>query len=733
MSKTDITVGALVSKVASNELRLPEMQRGYIWRDSQVRDLLDSLYRGYPTGTILVWETASAPQRDMAVGGNSSAFKTHQLLLDGQQRLTSLSAVFMGLPIDRRTGANKKVEILFNLDHPDDSTADVAEEEQNGKEADEDDEKEDEGSNIQKVIRRQTFVVATKALSNDPRWVNVTDVLANHKTDVQILKPLVQSLDDPNFARYANRLQQLRKIRDYQYVMIVLERELSYEEVAVIFVRVNSLGTRLRGSDLALALITSRWEGSLRELEEFRQHCEDKGHFSFELGLLVRALVVFATGQSRFKSVSTISIERLKSAWAETKRAMEFSFDFLKANAGIDSEALLSSPLFVITIAFWVSFKKYKLTSHDERTLLHWLYVANAHGHYSGSTETVLDADLTRIKNGEDVEGLLQALKRDYGRLEFTAADLAGRNQRSPLFPMAFLALRARGAKDWRTKLAPSLTTIGSRNSIEFHHIFPKTRLTKANYKRDEINDMANLAFIGAATNKWIGSHLPETYLAEVLANQGKDLAEQGVQALTSHCIPLEPELWKLDNFGKFLEHRRNDLANAINEFISPPSQAIDVAKLIAGGEAEDVEFKSSARWDYHEAKYNKTLESVVVKTIASLLNAKGGFLLIGVDDKGQVLGLAPDYATLSGHPNADGYQQFLVNLITSTLGKDVIAYLSIAIKPVDDKEVGVVKVMESSKPIYVEKGRFYCRAGTTTQELGTEEAIEYIKVRWPS
>jgi hypothetical protein len=731
MAKIDTTVGALVSKVVNNELRLPEMQRGYIWKDSQVRDLLDSLYREYPTGTILVWETDEAPQKDMAVVNKSSAFKTHQLLLDGQQRLTSLSAIFTGAPVERRTGTSKRVEILFNLDHPTDGTTEVAEEEENGRESDEEEEKEDEGSNIQKIIRKQTFVVATKALSNDPHWVNVTDVLANRKTDAQILKPLIESLDDPNFAKYSSRLQKLRRIRDYQYVMVVLEKELSYEEVAVIFVRVNSLGTRLRGSDLALALITSRWEGSLRELEEFREDCEESGHFSFEMGLLVRALVVFATGQSKFKSVGAISIERLKSAWADTKQAMEFSFDFLKANAGIESEILLSSPLFVITIAYFAFFKKYQLSSHDERALLRWLYVANARGHYSGSTETVLDADLTRIKSGEGAEGLLQGLKRDYGRLEFTAADLVGRNQRSPLFPTAFLALRARGAKDWRTKLVIALTHIGSKNSIEFHHIFPRARLLKANYKRGEINDVANLAFIGAATNKWIGSQPPETYLTQILTSQGKDLVEQGQQALTSHCIPIEADLWKLENFSKFLEHRRNELANAINEFISPPSQAIDVAKLIRGGEAEDVEFKSSARWDYHEKKHNKVLEAVIVKTIAGLLNAKGGFLIIGVDDKGEVLGLEPDYTTLLKRPDADGYQQFLVNLIGSALGKDVSVYISIAIKPIDGKEVCVVKVSESSKPIYVDEARFYCRTANTTQELGTKEAIEYIRARW--
>src|SRR5436853_3616145 len=97
MPKTDISVRELVDMIDRGELRLPEMQRRYVWPSTRVRDLLDSLYRGYPSGTILVWETdREMPSRDLAVAQVSSPFAGHKLLLDGQQRLTSLSAVLRG-------------------------------------------------------------------------------------------------------------------------------------------------------------------------------------------------------------------------------------------------------------------------------------------------------------------------------------------------------------------------------------------------------------------------------------------------------------------------------------------------------------------------------------------------------------------------------------------------------------------------------------------------------------
>ncbi len=311
MNKVDISVNQLVGMIEQGELRLPEMQRRYVWRATRVRDLLDSLYRGYPSGSILVWETDhEQPTRDLAIDQNINPFAGHKLLLDGQQRLTSLSAILRGKPIKAR-GKQRGIDILFNLDHPDsltDFSEVVADEDSPLLEDDAADEVEDEEGDIsvRDRMRNMTFVVASKALAQQKNWVSVTKAFKTN--DAQILQDAgVTSLEDPLYQKYTARLQKLRAIQNYPYVMHVLPRDLNYEEIAEIFVRVNSLGVKLRGSDLALAQITARWRNSLELLEKFQDACEERW-MTLDLGLLVRAMVVFATGQSRFDRVSTIPV-----------------------------------------------------------------------------------------------------------------------------------------------------------------------------------------------------------------------------------------------------------------------------------------------------------------------------------------------------------------------------------------------------------------------------------------
>jgi uncharacterized protein with ParB-like and HNH nuclease domain len=120
MAKAEATVEELVGMIERGELRLPEMQRRYVWRSTRVRDLLDSLYRGYPSGAILLWETdENVPQREFAVSQAINPYSSARLLLDGQQRLTSLSSVIRGEPVKVRDRV-KPIDLLFNLDHPDD-------------------------------------------------------------------------------------------------------------------------------------------------------------------------------------------------------------------------------------------------------------------------------------------------------------------------------------------------------------------------------------------------------------------------------------------------------------------------------------------------------------------------------------------------------------------------------------------------------------------------------------
>ncbi|MGN6512328.1 MAG: DUF262 domain-containing protein, partial [Lysobacteraceae bacterium] len=127
MQQQNISISTLVDMYKRGELRLPEIQRHYVWRATRVRDLLDSLYRGYPSGSILMWETDEpVPTRDSAIVQDTSAFVGRKLLLDGQQRLTSLTAVVNGEPVHVR-GRKKPIEILFNLEHPDGPPTDVLE------------------------------------------------------------------------------------------------------------------------------------------------------------------------------------------------------------------------------------------------------------------------------------------------------------------------------------------------------------------------------------------------------------------------------------------------------------------------------------------------------------------------------------------------------------------------------------------------------------------------------
>ena len=215
MPKTDIFVRELIDKVQHGELLLPEMQRRYVWPATRVRDLLDSLYRGYPSGTILVWETdENIDTKELAVRATKSPTSSNRLLLlDGQQRITSLAAILDGQPVQVR-GRKRPIEILFNMEHPDGPPVEVLEVDENNSNVDiEDDDEEEEGEyDIQEELKSRTFVVASRALEANPVWVSVSNVFA--KSDSEILRRLKISPDDSRWDKYSERLQRVRKIRD---------------------------------------------------------------------------------------------------------------------------------------------------------------------------------------------------------------------------------------------------------------------------------------------------------------------------------------------------------------------------------------------------------------------------------------------------------------------------------------------------------------------------------------
>ena len=559
MAKAEATVEELVGKIQRGELRLPEMQRQYVWQSTRVRDLMDSLYRGYPSGAILLWETDEAvPLQAMAVGQQTNPYQSTQLLLDGQQRLTSLSAVIRGEPVSVR-GRVRPIELLFNLEHPEhqEVVTEVDEDADDDGLADEADSSEDE---LQRRFDRMTFVVATRKLAALPQWVSVSGVFKND-SDTAILKRAgVSNFDDPRFEKYTQRLAKLRGVRKYVYRMDVLERALSYEEVTEIFVRVNSLGAKLRSSDLALAQITARWRHSLETFQKFQSEAAKLG-FDLELGIHLKALIAFATGQSRFLTVSRLSLDALQKGWVDATEGMRFAINFLKNNVGIDSPALLSSPFLMIVVAYFGHQKGYQLTAGEADALRQWALLANAKGRFSrGSSETILDQDLALVTRDANASALMDRVRLQFGRLDFTPEDLEGRDQRSSVFKTMFLAFRAAGAKDWTSNLQIALDHSGVQHRLQFHHIFPKAILS-ASFTPREADDIANLAFIGGRTNRKISATPPSKYLPDVVA-------KQGLEMLDLQAIPAQTATMETKDYRTFLVERRRLIAERLNSFL---------------------------------------------------------------------------------------------------------------------------------------------------------------------
>ena len=574
MAKQEMRVSELVTHIENGYIQKPEMQREFVWQAPRVRDLLDSLYRNYPSGTILLWEADElVPVDDFAIKTQKNEMRKPLLLLDGQQRLTSLSRVLRGEPIVvRKKGkkTTKEIEILFNLEHPDelvtyseieDMPAPSLNTAENDDDGDDDDDDDDES--ILQKLNQFTFVVSNPQLKASKYWVNVTEVFQTHSDAPFMKKAGLNLIDDPLYVKYSQRLQKLRSIKDYVYRMDVLESNLSYEEVTEIFIRVNSAGVKLKSADLALAQITAKWRNSLKLFQDYQQEIYDNQGFEFDVGFFVRGMVIHVTNQCKFKTVGSISIQELQAGWEESKRSTNFALNFLRSNIKIDSHILLSSPFIVHTIAYWAHRKNYEISESEEKAMNRWILLANTKSRYSMSPETLLDQDIASLRDGGSASDLIAKIDDQFGRLQITLSEITGKTSNSGYFRAMYLAFKEDEAKDWATKLEISTKHSGAEDKLQFHHIFPKAFL-KENYaglSRKEINDIANLAFISGKTNRQISSKAPIKYLSKIFKDQNYD-------SLKDQAIPTELSFLGEDDYERFIQARRELIVERLNRLL---------------------------------------------------------------------------------------------------------------------------------------------------------------------
>jgi len=697
------SISDLIKEIKVGQLVLPEFQRGYVWTREQVKNYMRSLYRKYPTGHFLIWKTY-APQRSRGQSpASDNSFS--RLILDGQQRLTSVFTLFEGKPPAFYEGETLYFNLYFNL-----TTEDFE------------------------------FYQKSK-MDHDPLWLAVTPFLMKGINEwLTELDKLPVDQRDLYLKFHLAKFNKLDAIRNYTYNLDeVTDKPIA--EIVTIFNLVNSSGTELSNADLALARVCVGWPEARDTLKAAHQHFAAAG-FNFKLEFLTRCISAVAVGNAYFEGgFDQAGPELVQKSWNDSERVLEYLVNILRNDAYIDSSDTLSSPYVLLPMVVYLS-RQAGIFKDDaeKRGFLHWMYLALMWGRYAGSTDTQLQADVNALHSEDVVKALLANILQDRGRLKVEPQDLEGQGTRSRFYPITYIVARSKGAVDWFSGVRLYNNNLGRSFGLEDHHIFPQSVLYKSGYKKKEskdrkiVNDLANRAYLTKKANLRASNALPSKYLAQVQTKYPK--------ALPNQFVPSSPMLWEVEHYPQFLTERRKLIAGAINSFLDAlleqdeRQQPIDeqIKAIIAGGEGQGIEFKSSLRWDYKTNSKNKALESVIVKTVAGFMNGKGGTLLIGVGPKGEILGIENDYSTFHQDANRDGFEQKLTNLLAHQLGKELVPLVSVSFVAVESKDICWLRVEPSPKPVYVEDEsniKFYARLGNTTQPMNPKEMTQYISIRW--
>jgi hypothetical protein len=299
---------------------------------------------------------------------------------------------------------------------------------------------------------------------------------------------------------------------------------------------------------------------------------------------------------------------------------------------------------------------------------------------------------------------------------------------------MVYILAKAHGAVDWFNGV-PLGSTVGNAYAVHSHHIFPQSLLYKSGFDADnhvhrqKVNEIANRAFLTAASNIPLSDTEPSEYLPTIESKYPGALAKQ--------FIPMDPALWKIDRYEDFLRARRDLLARKLNEhlqaLIAEPEEVKHrpIAELVKLGESAVLEFKSTLQWDVVQKQPNRALRRSCLKTIAGFMNTDGGTLLIGVEDGGNIVGIDKDLSLLGG--SRDKFEQALVNLISEEIGPAFSHYYRIRFESVDDKLVCLVEADPVSEGVFAkgDKGKeFYIRVGNTTRSLDPADTHAYLAGR---
>ena len=521
-------ISEILNSIDNDEFTIPEFQRGYVWNSTQVKEFFRSLYLGYPSGSFLIWKTKEPSKIRGDQKETNSIF--HHLILDGQQRLTTIYTIFKGKTPDWYEGVSLRTDLYFN------------------------------------VTSEEFEYYMPKKMSSNSEWINVSNFLS--KGGVTNFISTFKTMNDEDRNYYMLNLETLNKlsaIGDYgYYIKEITITEL--DKVVEIFNLVNKTGTTLNESDLALAIITSNWP----EIKDrFRESIEAYRKYNYDLSFqfLTRCLNILTTGRGKYTSeISHVTKDEFEEAWKKLNKILPHLINVLRENAFIDSSDDYGSVYVLYVLVYYLSRKDLKFeNTEDANKAIYWMFMALLWGRFSGSSEAYLEKDMNILKETDSLSELIQEMYLYRGtNLYLRPEDLAMQGVRSRIYNIFYASVRAQGAKDWAN---PALSlyskSVGYNNKLQRHHIFPKAFLYKKyngnnSIHKALINEIANIAFITQESNMEILARDPQEYLPKIDATQ-----------LRMQFVPTDEKLYNLENYEQFLAVRRELLCNGINKFLA--------------------------------------------------------------------------------------------------------------------------------------------------------------------
>ncbi len=591
-SVNQYSVSNILNWVQSKEIAIPEIQRPFVWDSSKVRDLMDSLYQGFPIGYIIVWRNPNVRLK------NGTSAEGKKVLIDGQQRVAALCAAILGQKVVNKEYKEVNINIAFNP-------------------------------------IKEEFATQTPAILKDSEWIaNISEYLAIEGGKISFITEYckINKIEDRDDIEV--RIERLASIKDRSVGFIELEHDLEIDTVTEIFIRINSKGVVLSQADFAMSKIASNEEigANLRKLIDYFCHLARFPEYYKEIsendltfgksGYLEKISwlkninddlydpnytdvlrVAFTKKFGRGKMADLVSLlsgrdfetrtfeepiarksyKQLEEGVLEFVNETNFKrFVMIIKSAGFVSPALISSQN-AVDFAYIVYLKLMEKAAKNDgsnklidRLVRRWFVMSVLTGRYSASPESQFDFDIRNI-NKQGVQKYLEEIEETELSDIFWNARLVGELDKSiitsPYLSVFFAAQVYRNDKGFLSNTVAVRDMIQQRGDI--HHLFPKDYLRKKFDSRNDYNQIANFVYAQTEVNIRIGNKAPKDYFKDVLAqcNGGKitygtiqDMAELK-KNLKAHCVPESVTGMTIDDYSKFLEERRKLMADKIKKY----------------------------------------------------------------------------------------------------------------------------------------------------------------------